>query len=99
MLGTVDYASPEQLRDAAKADARSDLYSLGCTLYFALAGRAPFEGGDMINKIFKQRMEDPEPLENAGTRCTGGVRRDCPQAHEQGAGGTLSRTVPSSVPT
>ncbi len=63
VLGTIDYASPEQLRDAAKADIRSDLYSVGCTLYFALAGRAPFDGGDMINKIYKQRMEDPEPLE------------------------------------
>lgn len=64
VLGTLDYASPEQLSDAAKADRRSDLYSLGCTLYFVLAGRPPFEGGDMINKIFKQRMEDPEPLED-----------------------------------
>jgi len=64
VLGTVDYASPEQLRDAARADARSDLYSLGCTLYFALAGRTPFEGGDVINKIFRQRMEDPQPLED-----------------------------------
>ena len=45
VLGTLDYASPEQLRDATKADRRSDLYSLGCTLYFAMAGRAPFEGG------------------------------------------------------
>ena len=63
VLGTLDYASPEQLSDAAKADRRSDLYSLGCTLYFVLAGRPPFDGGDMINKIFKQRMEDPEPLE------------------------------------
>lgn len=63
VLGTLDYASPEQLSDAAKADRRSDLYSLGCTLYFVLAGRPPFEGGDMINKIFKQRMEDPDPLE------------------------------------
>jgi serine/threonine protein kinase len=64
VLGTLDYASPEQLGDASKADRRSDLYSVGCTLYFALSGRAPFEGGDMINKIFKQRMEDPPPLES-----------------------------------
>jgi serine/threonine-protein kinase len=64
VLGTLDYASPEQLRDATKADVRSDLYSLGCTLYFALSGSAPFEGGDMINKIYKQRMEDPPPLES-----------------------------------
>jgi serine/threonine-protein kinase len=63
VLGTLDYASPEQLKDAARADQRSDLYSVGCTLYFALTGSAPFEGGDMINKIFKQRMEDPAPLE------------------------------------
>jgi serine/threonine protein kinase len=63
VLGTLDYASPEQLSDATRADVRSDLYSVGCTLYFALAGRPPFEGGDAINKIYKQRMEDPEPIE------------------------------------
>jgi serine/threonine-protein kinase len=63
VIGTLDYASPEQLGNAAKADRRSDLYSIGCTLYFTLAGRPPFEGGDVVNKIFKQRMEDPEPLE------------------------------------
>jgi serine/threonine-protein kinase len=65
VLGTLDYASPEQLSDASKADVRSDLYSIGCTLYFALSGSPPFEGGDAINKIFKQRMDDPEPLEKA----------------------------------
>jgi serine/threonine protein kinase len=63
VIGTLDYASPEQLSNAAAADRRSDLYSIGCTLYFTLAGRPPFEGGDVVNKIFKQRMEDPEPLE------------------------------------
>jgi serine/threonine protein kinase len=63
IVGTLDYASPEQLSDAAKADQRSDVYSLGCTLYFTLAGRPPFGGGDAINKIFKQRMVDAPPLE------------------------------------
>ncbi len=63
VIGTLDYASPEQLSDAARADRRSDLYSLGCTIYFTLSGRAPFEGGDVVNKIFKQRMVDPPPLE------------------------------------
>src|SRR3954454_8403729 len=63
VIGTLDYASPEQLGNAAAADRRSDLYSIGCTLYFTLAGRPPFEGGDVVNKIFKQRMDAPEPLE------------------------------------
>ena len=63
IVGTLDYASPEQLADAAKADHRSDVYSLGCTMYFTLAGRPPFPGGDAINKIYKQRMEDAPLLE------------------------------------
>ncbi len=63
VVGTLDYASPEQLVNASAADRRSDLYSVGCTLYFTLAGRAPFEGGDIVYKIYKQRMEDPVPLE------------------------------------
>ncbi|RUL88352.1 serine/threonine-protein kinase [Tautonia sociabilis] len=63
VVGTLDYASPEQLADASRADFRSDVYSTGCTLYFALAGRPPFEGGDIVSKIFRHRMEDPDPLE------------------------------------
>jgi serine/threonine protein kinase len=64
VLGTLDYASPEQLSDASGVDARSDLYSLGCTIYFTLCGHAPFEGGDVVNKIYKHRMEEPAPLED-----------------------------------
>ena len=64
MLGTLDYASPEQLRDAAKADKSSDLYSVGCTLYFALSGRPRLRGAISSTRSSEQRMEDPEPLEN-----------------------------------
>ncbi len=64
VVGTLDYASPEQLANATMADHRSDLYSIGCTIYFALSGHPPFEGGDIVSKIFRHRMEDPPLLES-----------------------------------
>ncbi len=67
VVGTLDYASPEQLANASRADQRSDLYSLGCTLYFTLTGQPPFEGGDIVNKIFRHRMEEPEAIEKLAT--------------------------------
>ena len=43
-LGTPDYIPPEQILDAHSVDIRADVYSLGVTLYFLLAGQAPFQG-------------------------------------------------------
>jgi serine/threonine protein kinase len=63
VLGTPDYISPEQSRDIHAADIRSDLYSLGCAFYFALAGRVPFPGENAMEKLVKHLMEEPEPLE------------------------------------
>jgi WD40 repeat protein/serine/threonine protein kinase len=43
MLGTPDFIAPEQIVDSQRADIRADIYSLGCTLYFLLSGRPPFQ--------------------------------------------------------
>ncbi len=67
VVGTMDYIAPEQADNAALADARSDLYALGGTLYYALTGRPPFPGGVALEKIQKHRNEDPEPVPHFNT--------------------------------
>ena len=61
-LGTFDYISPEQARDARSADIRSDLYSLGCTMFFMLVGRAPFAEGTMVQKLLQHQQESPPEI-------------------------------------
>jgi len=58
-LGTFDYISPEQARDPRIADVRSDLYSLGCTLYFMLTGRPPFPEGTLLQKLLSHSSDQP----------------------------------------
>ena len=63
-LGTFDYISPEQARDPRSADTRSDIYSLGCTLFFMLAGQAPFANGTAVQKLLDHQGERPPDLRN-----------------------------------
>lgn len=60
VIGTARYMSPEQAC-GEPVDARSDLYSLGATFFFALTGRAPFEGSN-LPAILAQQVSTPAPL-------------------------------------
>jgi serine/threonine protein kinase len=65
VFGTPDYIAPEQASSAAQADIRSDLYSLGCTLYHFLTGRVPFPTDSAAAKLVAHATTEPEPLEDS----------------------------------
>ncbi|MGC3972124.1 MAG: protein kinase [Pirellulales bacterium] len=64
VLGTADYLAPEQARDSHSVDARADLYSLGCTLYFALTGHPPFNEGTLTQRLLAHQNKEPAPITN-----------------------------------
>lgn len=66
-LGSFDYMSPEQAIDPRAADARSDIYSLGCTAYHALTGRPPVPAGTAARKLqHHQQVRPPDPRQFNG---------------------------------
>ena len=64
LLGTPDFIAPEQARDARTVDIRADIYSLGCTFYYVLTGKAPFPGGSDVQKLIRHQSEKPFPIED-----------------------------------
>ena len=70
VLGTADYLAPEQALNSHTADARADIYSLGCVTYFLLTGHPPFTDGSIAQRIARHQTEDPAPLQDE--------RPDCP---------------------
>jgi serine/threonine protein kinase len=74
ILGTLDYLSPEQVRQSSEVDGRSDIYSLGATFYFLLTGQPPFAKGMVAQKLFCHLLKDAEPV--------GNLRRDIPREME-----------------
>jgi tRNA A-37 threonylcarbamoyl transferase component Bud32 len=61
-MGTPEYVAPEQATDACSADGRADVYSLGCTLYFLLGGRPPFQADTPMETVVAQIQDEARPL-------------------------------------
>src|SRR5690606_2920207 len=72
ILGTADFLSPEQAINSSLVDIRTDIYSLGMTWYFLLAGRTPFADGKTVHaKILMHQLRTPRPI--------GEIRPDLPR--------------------
>ena len=62
VVGTMDYIAPEQIRMPDDVGPSADVYSLGCTLYYAVTGQVPFPGGTRKEKMQRQLTEIPESV-------------------------------------
>ena len=58
IMGTPDYIAPEQARDTKSTDHRSDIFSLGCTLFRLVTGQVPFRGNSVMEKLMSRALED-----------------------------------------
>ena len=73
-MGTVRYMSPEQVR-GKPVDSRSDVYSLGVTLYEALAGRTPFDGDNQFDIMQQHLNRKPPSLASLGAKVPSEVEK------------------------
>ena len=71
VLGTADYLAPEQAISSHHVDSRADVYGLGCTLYFALVGQAPFAEGTLAQRIAAHQSVPAKSVRES--------RPDCPE--------------------
>jgi len=90
-LGTPLYCAPEQSKDARQADIRSDVYSLGCVLFHALAGQPPFEDHGPIRLVLSHANTPPPRL--------AGLNIDVPAGLQEALDGMLAKDPALRYPT
>ena len=90
LMGTVDYMAPEQALNTSRADAKADVYSLGCTLFRVLTGENVFAGNTMMEKLVAHREQTPRRLRT--------LRPDVPQELDDLTAAMLAKQ-PSARPT
>jgi tRNA A-37 threonylcarbamoyl transferase component Bud32/tetratricopeptide (TPR) repeat protein len=83
VMGTPHYMSPEQVR-GQKADARSDVFAVGCVLYELLAGHKPFDAESMHGVLYKILQEEPVPVREAAPGTPEAVARVVERALAKG---------------
>jgi serine/threonine protein kinase len=64
VLGIADFLAPEQVLSSRSIDARADIYSLGCTMYFLLTGRPPFPEGSVSERLLKHQTATPVSIQS-----------------------------------
>lgn len=75
VVGTMDFMAPEQIRAPDGVGPSADIYSLGCTLYFALTGEVPFPGGTRQEKAQRQLKEEPRSVRQLAPAVSEGMAR------------------------
>jgi len=99
VVGTPDYIAPEQINNPHAADARADIYGLGCTLYHLLAGRPPLPHGSVAEKLAAQRDHEPDPipeLPSGLTEVLAKMMAKRPEDRYQSAGDLIAALEPFS---
>ncbi len=91
LVGTADYAAPEQVLNARNVGRRSDQYSLGCTLYHLLAGEVPFPGSTPVARALRRVTENVRPIHE--------LRPDLPAGLSEVVGRLLAREPKGRFPS
>ncbi len=83
-LGTPSYSAPEQVSgEHTHADARSDVYAIGATLYEALAGRPPFQGDTAWEVVVRVLSREPQPIRELNPSVHRDIETICLKALEK----------------